>query len=474
MNTKKTKLLFITYTHSNGGGAEHVLTTFVNSLPEDKYSITIQEVDHFDVKKEPINSTIGFNTPLHHTKKFCKPFNLFNYYLLTYHPSLLKHVFDWNNYDYIITWNYLVPSFALNAFKNEKKIGWFHGEIDDLIIDEKSSYDTIIKHNKQFDVWSKADKIVTISNKSRESLKRALPELLDKCIIISNSISIEDIETRSNETPDIMIPQTGHNLISIGRLDENKNNKLSINALPYILKKFPDTMLYLVGTGTEKENLEKLVIEKKLEDHVIFLGYKQNPYPILKQCDILCMTSFSEGFPTVVCETMALKKTFVTTPVAGASEELALNNTCGLVSDWNEQEYASKIVEIFSDKKLYKSLCKNSFQNIQNFTTEATINKFEALLNSMQHKDTIKEKRAFGKLIYPILFALNFGNFYNIHNRIQFSCNRISHDKSIKNIIKLFYHISTYCLNILTVPVLFIPKLIYCIIYIFKINKDSY
>lgn len=121
----KTKLLFITYTHSNGGGAEHVLTTFVNSLPKDKYSITIQEIDHFDVKKEPLSSGIKFNTPLHHTKRFYKPFNLFNYYLLTYHPSILKSVFNWNNYDCIITWNYQVPSFALNAFKKEKKLDGF-------------------------------------------------------------------------------------------------------------------------------------------------------------------------------------------------------------------------------------------------------------------------------------------------------------------------------------------------------------
>lgn len=474
MNSSKTKLLFITYTHSNGGGAEHVLTTFVNSLPEDKYSITIQEIYHFDVKKEPLSSGIKFNTPLHHTKKFNKPFNLFNYYLLTYHPSILKSVFNWNNYDCIITWNYQVPSFALNAFKKEKKIGWFHGAIDDLIIDENSSYDIKQKHDKQFEVWSKADKLVTISNKSKESLKEALPELINKCSIISNPVSIDEILDKSNADTDVKIPHTGHNLISIGRLDSNKNNALAINALPYVLKKFPDTMLYLIGTGYEKQNLEKLIIEKKITNNVVFLGYQQNPYPILKQCDVLCMTSFSEGFGMVVAEAMALNKTFVTTPVAGASDELALNNTCGLVSDWDPEKYASKIIEIFSDKKLYKSLCKNAFDNIQNYSIEATIKKFEALINSIQNANTIKEKQTCGKLIYSILFALNFGNFYNIHNRIIFSCNRIKSNKSIKNIIKFFYHIFTYCLNIITVPVLFIPKLLYCIIFIFKINKDPY
>ena len=55
MNNKKIKLLFITYTHSNGGGAEKVLTTLVNNLDSMKYDISIFEIVQYNVKRESIN-----------------------------------------------------------------------------------------------------------------------------------------------------------------------------------------------------------------------------------------------------------------------------------------------------------------------------------------------------------------------------------------------------------------------------------
>lgn len=472
MPSSKTKLLFITYTHSNGGGAEHVLTTFVNALSPEKYSITIQEIDHFNVKKEPLNSSIRFNHPLHDSALFSKPFNLLNYYLLKNYPKVLKATFNWNNYDAVITWNYQLPSFALTAFTKEKKIGWFHGAIDDLIVDLNSTEETIEKHIMQHTAWVAADKIVTISNQSKKSLEKAFPEFLEKCFIISNPVPIDEILDKSNADTDVKIPQTGHNLISIGRLDSNKNNALAINALSYVLKQFPDTMLYLVGTGTEKDSLQKLINEKKLSDHVIFLGYQQNPYPILKQCDLLCMTSLSEGFGMVVAEAMALNKTFVTTPVAGASEELAKNNTCGLVATWDIEDYANKVIEIFSDSNKYSTLCSNAYSNIQSFSIKNTISKFENLLDSIEINTTKSKSNKHLVFWYLLLFSLNVGNFNNIHNRIIFSKKRLHANKELKNLIKLFYHIFTYIIQLIIVPVLFLPKFLYCLVYILLLHMD--
>ena len=62
---ERIKLLFITYTHSNGGGAEKVLTTFVNNLDSTKYDISIFEIVQYNVKREPINSNIKLLPPLY-------------------------------------------------------------------------------------------------------------------------------------------------------------------------------------------------------------------------------------------------------------------------------------------------------------------------------------------------------------------------------------------------------------------------
>ena len=62
---EKLKLLFITYTHSNGGGAEKVLTTLVNNLDSEKYDISIFEIVRYDVKQEPLNKNIRLLPPLY-------------------------------------------------------------------------------------------------------------------------------------------------------------------------------------------------------------------------------------------------------------------------------------------------------------------------------------------------------------------------------------------------------------------------
>ena len=54
------------------------------------------------------------------------------------------------------------------------------------------------------------------------------------------------------------------------------------------------------------------------------VGYVDNPYPYIKNADLFCMTSESEGFPTVLIESMIIGCPFVSTNVAGA-DELAMN-----------------------------------------------------------------------------------------------------------------------------------------------------
>ena len=54
-------ILFITYTHSNGGGAESLLTTYVNELCKKDYKITIFEIERFYQKKEPIDKKVIYS-----------------------------------------------------------------------------------------------------------------------------------------------------------------------------------------------------------------------------------------------------------------------------------------------------------------------------------------------------------------------------------------------------------------------------
>ncbi len=92
----------------------------------------------------------------------------------------------------------------------------------------------------------------------------------------------------------------------MGRLDGNKNYSLVIKSVGVLNRQNIYCGLLIIGQGEEKAKLLQLAEKENIEDRVFFLGYKKNPFPYLTKAKILCLSSFAEGFPTVVCEAMLL------------------------------------------------------------------------------------------------------------------------------------------------------------------------
>ena len=75
----------------------------------------------------------------------------------------------------------------------------------------------------------------------------------------------------------------GKYIISVGSLTENKNHKLLINAFKILKDKYKvSEKLLIAGEGKERENLEKQIRELNLENDVLLLGKKENPYKYIK------------------------------------------------------------------------------------------------------------------------------------------------------------------------------------------------
>ena len=75
-----------------------------------------------------------------------------------------------------------------------------------------------------------------------------------------------------------------------------------------------------MGDGEETKNYEELIKKYNLENEIILLGRKKNPYPYLKLADCTILTSDYEGCPVVFVESMVLNKPVITTDVSGVDE----------------------------------------------------------------------------------------------------------------------------------------------------------
>ena len=459
----KEKLLFIPYTFTNGGGAEKALQLLVNNLSQEKYDITIQEIENFNKYLE-INDNIHLRHAFMNQKYPEKSFNELNYILLIYFPDLLKNLFFLQNYDAIITFNYQLPSFMLPAFKNIKKIAWFHGDIYDLQAKNK-----IWEKHKQEKVWFDADKIITISNKSKQSLIDVYPNLADKCSIIHNGTDIKDIIEKSKENAEIKFSPKNF-AICIGRLDENKNFILAIKAIAELKKEGIDFSLIIVGEGNQHDYLLQMVKTLEVEDNVFFTGFQTNPYKYLKNAKCLCVTSFSEGWGLVITEAMALGIPFVTTPVAGASEELSDGGKCGLVAGYDEKEYAAELKKLITDDKLYNEMSVNCIEHVKEYSAEKYVEKFENALNEIEtpvlEKEHNKKFQIIPCFIYFIFYVLSIGEFIF---RIQIICKRVKEKKIIKILKNIIYLLGI----LITLPITFVIKCLYFPVYIRKIIKKS-
>ena len=460
-DSQRPKLLFIPYTFTNGGGAEKVLQLLVNNIPSDSYDVTIQEVEAFD-KSLSLNDNIILRKAFFEQNFPNATFKPLNHFLLCNFPSLLKSIFHLNNFDVVITFNYQLPSFMLPAFDEAKKIAWFHSDIYDL--NEKNC---TWEKQKQHDVWKNVDKIVTISNKSLKSLKDVFPDFSDLSTIIHNGLDFSEIENLKNEELDCKVPSTDF-IVGIGRLDERKNFSLLIKAFAELRKKNTAVELCLIGQGDLYSELRSLAESLNVNEYVHFLGFQKNPIKYLKNAKLLCVTSLSEGWPTVVMESMALGIPFVTTPVAGASEELCDDGKCGLVSKYNPKEYADAVENLLTDEKLYKTMSSNCKKTIQQYSAENYAAEFCKLLAELDIKHSEKSHKKniniFNYIIYWLLYSLNIGDLYN---RAKIICKRIKEKRFIKIIKNSVYFTGL----IILLPFTFILKTVFFPWYIHSINK---
>lgn len=391
-NGRKVRILFIAYTQTNGGGAEAVLTTLVNAIDKNKYECTIQEIDRYHVKNEPLCKeaalrpmAIRDEVPMY---RWC---NHINSYFLHNRPEVLSSLFDLDGYDAAVSWDYQTPSFLMLGVRARNKIAWFHTDV--YFLDTVKHPDKIAAYKDQIEAWQDAQRIVGVSNNELKSLCDVFPMYASKGVIIHNGTSIERILNMAKEETISFgggaADREGTHLVCAGRLDKRKNFILAIEAVTLLRQEGFNVMLHILGRGEMLEAWQERARTLGIEDAVVFHGYIQNPYPYILAADILCITSLSEGWGMVACEAMALGKPFVTTPVAGASEELAEGGRCGLVAKWDAADYAQKIKTLIEDKQLYHAMSARCKEHVKEYSVERAAETFDALIDTVRSEGAL-------------------------------------------------------------------------------------
>lgn len=250
---------------------------------------------------------------------------------------------------------------------SNKKLGWVHTDYNG----DNSNRNELLRE------YERIDYIAAVSDSCANSFKNIFPMLSSKVITIENILSKSNIQSMAEETIHDIFPNNSINLLSIGRFSDAKN----FDNVPEICKKIIEKGLnikwYIIGYGSDEQLIRDKIAEFNMEDNVIVLGKKENPYPYIKACDAYIQPSRYEGKSVAVREAQILEKPVIITNYATAYSQLK-DGYDGIIVPMDNDGCAEGIYKVLTDKKLMEQLSFNCSKN--DYTNSKEIEKIYKLI----------------------------------------------------------------------------------------------
>ncbi|WP_319371124.1 glycosyltransferase [uncultured Ilyobacter sp.] len=348
---KKKKLMFL-ITGLYYGGMERV-ALIAHSLLKDEYDISLVtlysgdkdyklDFDYYDLKCTPKHS------------QFSKVINTFN------RIKKVKKIKNEINPDIVMSFG--APANFSNAVtkSNEKVILGIR------------SYDWLYNYfaTHQIDKWTynKADTVVSVSKVISKGANLIFCLNEEKSKTLYNPYDLNYIEKKSYEiVEEGVFPDDCFNIISVGRLVNQKGYNHLVKAFSIVAKQFLNCNLYIIGGGEKESELIKLISDLGLQDRIFLLGKKENPYKYMRKADIFVLSSITEGFPNAMVEAMAVGLPILAVDCkSGPREILSESSIDKKASEIELCEYGVIVPEVSKSLDYKSELIEECDYNISN------------------------------------------------------------------------------------------------------------
>lgn len=360
----KKKILFVMMSLYNGG-AEKSLVNLLNELPANKYDIDLLFFKKEGLYLSQVPQSINIiDTPeklhkLYFGRNIVRLIGTCVSRLL-YGRSSMASAFRWKyfyskhvdmlpgKYDVVLSYtSNEILYYADEKTVADKKIVWIHNDY------------VAAKHAKKYDYphLKNMDAIVTISNKCEDILKEEFPEFKGKIYNIPNITSSIVLESHAKE----FYPEEFNGLddkikiLSIGRLHFQKGFDMAISAAAILKSGGLKFEWFVIGNGELQSKLNEQIKREGVEDCFKLIGVRENPYPYIKNCDIVVQTSRFEGKSVVLDEAKILAKPIVATAYPTVKDQV-IDGSEGVICEMSPQGIAHGVNKLLKDKQLLRSI----------------------------------------------------------------------------------------------------------------------
>lgn len=368
------KILFYIPTLMHGG-AERVLVNLVNHMDRTKFDITVQTMFDVGIYRDKLQEGIKYVPGL----KWYFPGNTKVFKLFS--PKFLYHRYIKEHYDIIVS--YLEgPSARVIAgcdVPETKLVSWIHVE------QGGPAYVTKVFRTMQEATrcYSRFDKTRCVSKTVKEDFLKLFPTIREVDVLY-NTVETDIIRQKGLETvDDIKFDKDVVNICSVAKLQYVKG----YDRLARVTRRLMDDGLavhvYLIGKGEEQSSLENLVKQLNLEKNWTFVGFKENPYKYVANCDLYVCSSRREGFSTAVTEALVVGTPVVSTRCSGAEELLGSHDEYGIVTDNDEESLYKGVKKMIAEAGLLEHYRGKAQERGGFFSTENTVKAVEQMLEEV-------------------------------------------------------------------------------------------
>lgn len=170
-------------------------------------------------------------------------------------------------------------------------------------------------------------------------------------------------------------------IINVGKLMEQKNQRLVIKAFSLIAAEYPEYKLIIYGEGSEREGLEDLISELGLKGRVELPGWTSEIHKRIAESELFVLSSNYEGFSNALLEAMMIGVPCISTDCAG-SNELIENNANGLLVPVNGlSELVSGMRLILNNPALANKLAQQGKRDVQKYGVSNIIIRWESVID---------------------------------------------------------------------------------------------
>lgn len=356
------------------GGIQRSLRTFLDNLNYNEYDITLFLFN--DRYPEDLPTSIHllksnfFLRTISLTLKEAKSENLLVYFVRIFLAFLCKvlgsefvystiFLFTKNikYYDIALSYSnngnnrtvyYGYNKFVLNKVKADRKITYLHVDYEIMRLNNKTNRNE----------YSKFDKILTVSEYTKRVFIKCNKDLEKKVEVVYNFLP-------NNINNNLKNPYNynGFIIVSVGRLDDNKNPGLQVEIAKELKNRNLQFKWYLIGDGVLRKAMEVMVKRESLNDCVFFLGSKEDAYSYIKYANAYVSTSKSESYGLSIAEALLLNTVVVAKEYPALHEIINTDN--GFICE-DKEKMIYILTELITIPNLYNDAKKKAILNFDN------------------------------------------------------------------------------------------------------------